>query len=67
MAKHLPSVVWPLRRDFKGGYVETRDKSHISLNFPIPHDPGYVQVVVLTRADARLWAKRINQCLEATK
>lgn len=64
MSKHLPSVVWPLRRDFKSGYVRTVDSKRIALCFHTVTDPGYVTEVHLTRADARLWVKRINRCLE---
>lgn len=66
MAKHLPSIIWPLRRNLKGGYVETYDAKRIALSFPIPDDPGYVQVVVLPRADALL-AKRIAECLDRSR
>lgn len=67
MGKHLPTIVWALRRDFKGPYVQTHDARRIALSFPIPDDPGYVQVAVISRADARLLAKRINQCLDETR
>ena len=67
MAQHLPSVIWPLRRDLQSGYVRTVDKKRISLCFQLQNDPGHVTEIHLTRADARLWVKRINQCLDSTK
>ena len=67
MAKHLPSVVFCLRRDFKD-FVCTFDEQRIQLVFGSPgvtvNPTGFV---VLSRADARLLVKRINRCLEASK
>lgn len=69
MAKHLPSVVWALRR-YKDGqyprvYVATAGREHICIDLyngdPIGH------AVTLKRQDARMLARRINECLDATR
>ena len=53
---------WPLRPGFGSGYVEAgRDTISITLPALFPTR------VVLSRADARLLAKRINQCLDQTR
>lgn len=65
MAKHRPTVVWGIRKLGQDGYVRTRDTKTIELCFP--DGDGMVLCVPLSRADARLWARRITQCLEGTK
>lgn len=54
-----PGTIWCLRRDLTGPYVRTAELDKIALAFDDC-------VVYLSRADARLLAKRINQCLDAT-
>ena len=61
--------VWALRMPdnprFTGGYVKMYDAKTLILAFPA--DPGHVFEVKVSRADARLYARRITQCLEASK
>lgn len=65
MPKHLPTTAWRLRKEHSHGYVQTADEQHLALSFP--DSEGMVIMVKVTRADARLWIRRIQQCLDATK
>lgn len=51
-----PGVIWPLRR---AAFVRTAENERIEV------DLG-THVVSLGRADARLLARRLNQCLDST-
>jgi len=67
MAKHLPCVVWNTRIGADDAYqtVRTKDNSHITIGlFPGNRCDGIG--FTLSRLDARLLAKRINQCLDET-
>lgn len=64
MAKHLPCSTWALRLEAMSPYVRTSDKYTIGIVQP-NYDGG--NIIELTRRDARLLAKRINQCLDGTK
>ena len=59
-----PSTVWSLRRDMGCGYVCTMDDDKVAIF--VPSDSGYVAGIRVSRKDARLIAKRINECLDAT-
>ena len=62
-----PSTSWELRRDFKSGRVGTLLNERIEIVMPNAYvEAGPAQRLVLSRKDARLLAKRINQCLEST-
>lgn len=64
----MPTVIWGLRRLGKhpNGYVRTADAQHIEIAHS--YGPGYdSRRITIPRADARLLAKRILQCLEETK
>lgn len=65
MARHIPSVSWSLRDPEYGSHVQTRDEESLSLAIMTPSGYGQ-QFVVISRKDARLLAKRINQCLDDT-
>lgn len=68
MGKHLPSTVWatyPIGK-YPYAYVATEGEKNVSINF-FPDDSGVGAGISLTRAHARLLAKRINQCLDETK
>jgi len=66
MAKHEPGVVWSLRAPEYGAFVSTHDEESIGLTLvDIDERVGRVAVVI-SRKDARLLAKRINRCLDAT-
>lgn len=66
MARHVPGVMWSLRSLFLGAGVRTLDERHVTLT--LPADPSWMRLVVvdMDRKDARLLAKRINQCLDDT-
>ena len=56
-----------MRRDFASypnGYVNTADGDLIQVVYF--ERPSYPQTLTLSRKDARLLAKRINQCLDGT-
>ena len=56
-----------MRRDvgsYPNGYIQTADDDEIRVTY-FMHE-GYPQTIFMTRRDARLIAKRINQCLDAT-
>lgn len=68
MARHEPGKIWALRRTgkFPNGWVETENEKEIRLGYQ--HDQlGYRGGFICSRPDARLFAKRILECLEATK
>ena len=65
MAVHVPTVVWSLRSPEYGSHVQTRDEDSLSLAIMTPSGYGQ-QFAVISRRDARLLAKRINECLDAT-
>lgn len=72
MAVHKPSVIYGLRKlPGLSGYVRTVDEESIQL---VMHQPSVEsladlppQVMEMSRKDARLLAKRINQCLDDTR
>lgn len=65
---HQPGSVWPIRRlgVYPQVYVRTADDDNIAIEFWRTkwhtREP-----LALSRKDARLLARRIVQCLEATK
>lgn len=66
MASHVPSVIWSLRDPSYGSFVRTFDEDSIGLTLT-DADPRMEGVsVVISRRDARLLAKRLNECLDDT-
>lgn len=72
MAKHKPSSIWPLFRDMLS-YVATVDRSRIAILMDT-HDLVQIHgngkgatILIVNRRTARMLARRIDQCLEATK
>ena len=68
MAKHKPGVIWPTRIGVAAAsqIVSTESTNLLKISF----FPGYGRdglSVSISRRDARLLAKRINQCLDYTK
>jgi hypothetical protein len=55
-----PGTIWTLRKDLNPPWITTTDFDQIRLVF----DQGVS--VCLSRKDARLLAKRLNQCLDET-
>ncbi len=67
MAKHLPSVTWCTSLAFDKPYqmVQTEEAGRLKVSFM----PGMGKdgiSITLKRSNARLLAKRINQCLDYT-
>jgi hypothetical protein len=58
------SAIWSTRRDMTGSYVRCAEDDLIEVCVPIGN--GMAQCVPFTRREARLVAKRINECLDAT-
>lgn len=69
MAVHKPSVLWGLRPKGNVGYVRTAGAEAIQIvAAPLGRDLSFgAQVIEISRKDARLLAKRINQCLDGTR
>lgn len=59
-----PSTMWCLSRTNLDTHVRTGPNDHVVLVGP--DAVGYVTAIHLSRKDARLLAKRINQCLDDT-
>jgi len=68
MAKHKPTVVWAVKRTggYPNGYVRTEDEKHLDISFFLEEGRDGAGFTV-TRQFAKMLARRINQCLEATK
>lgn len=68
MSKHLPSVVWTSRNRFDIPYqaVRTHSKTEIVISIMPGHGENGIGFK-LSRLEARMLARRINQCLDATK
>ena len=70
MAVHKPGSIWSLRKNSGCGYVRTADTQLLQIVLPQPggHDINTAEpfVVLIDRKDARLLAKRINECLDGT-
>ena len=60
-----PSTIWTLRRNGSGPYVHTEQDERIVVG--VPDGKGEALCLSFTRRDARLLAKRINQCLDETR
>lgn len=66
MVKHLPGVIWSTRLKGPHQIVSTSSLAKIKISF-MPGDGRDGLSFFLLRKDARLLAKRINQCLNETK
>lgn len=68
MAKHLPTSVWASRKPctYPNAYVRTRDRESLYIAI-IAEVNTFDASFNISRRDARLLAKRINECLDATK
>lgn len=67
MAKHLPTTVWHTRLGTEAPYqtVRTHDGKTVIVGF-MPGKKMDGWAILLSRKDARLLARRINQCLDHT-
>lgn len=66
MRRHEPCVVWPIRRIgvYPQWIVKTHDVDTLEIQcFP---DAGDGVGLRISRKDARMLAKRLNQCLDDT-
>ena len=68
MPKHKPGSIWMMRSPGKypNGEVSTTLDGRLSLSY-YEKRIGYITGISMSRRDARLLAKRINQCLDETK
>jgi len=57
--------IWPTRRDLTGAYVQAYG-DRVALWIPAGSGPEDGMRFLLGRQEARLIAKRLNQCLDAT-
>lgn len=64
MMNRAPNTLWSLR-GVNSAYVKTADNDRIEIL--VPDGAGYANGISLTRKDARLLAKRLNQCLDETR
>ena len=72
MATHKPGSIWGLRKlPGLSGFVRTVSTTEVQI---VMHQPNVEtladlppQVMEMSRKDARLLAKRINQCLDETR
>jgi hypothetical protein len=71
MSQHLlnraPAVIWSLRQAVGCGYVRTLARDQIGIVLPVYPESSELMQVVVSRKDARLLAKRLNQCLDETR
>ncbi len=68
MSKHLPTHIWPIKPvgKYPQVYVRTNNNQSIRCMYHEQSDQEGIGFV-LTRRDARLLAKRLNQCLNKSK
>lgn len=59
-----PGTIWGLRLEDLGIYVRTEVNDHVLIVGP--DWVGKQSAIIVSRKDARLLAKRINECLDAT-
>lgn len=68
MGKHLPSVVWTTNSRFDRPYQAVRTDSETEVVISIMPGSGKDGIGFnLSRKDARMLARRINQCLDGTR
>jgi len=65
MAVHKPGSIWPLRDKEYGSNVSTFDEKTIRIEL-VDTSGVNATVTYISREDARLLAKRLNACLDAT-
>lgn len=67
MARHEPGKTWMLRQagQYPNGWVETQNDKEILIAYA--DDKLDLESFICSRRDARLFAKRIMECLEGTK
>ena len=69
MGRHVPGKTWALRRPgtYPQVYVDTEGPENIKILHFRTVAADSVGPMTLTRRDARLLAKRLNQCLDETR
>jgi hypothetical protein len=58
--------IWPTRRDLTGCYVRVHPLNEDAIAVAIPTVGDRCALHMLSRHEARMLARRINQCLDAT-
>jgi hypothetical protein len=66
MSNRAPGTAWSLRGALECGYVKTTDNDGILIALPGDLIGGALVGIEINRKDARLLAKRLNECLNAT-
>lgn len=70
MAVHRPTTVWMLNKENKAGrngVVRTADESHVKISYwNVVEGDTVHSSLVIPRADAKLLAQKIEECLIAT-
>lgn len=66
LENRAPTTIWSLRRDPSAGYVRTEANDLVLVALPLDVVNGDMCGSLLSRADARLLAKRLNACLDGT-
>lgn len=71
MARHVPGKVWACRlraaNKDENAFVSTFSAKTIEIAFFAAHEREWAKRLLISRATARLLARRILQCLEETK
>jgi hypothetical protein len=67
-ANRRPGCIWTLRRPFDWPFVRTGPDDTVEIIFDVDvlNAVPLTNVLSYSRKDARLLARRINQCLDAT-
>lgn len=68
MSKHKESTIWAVRQigEYPNFYVKTDGDRCLEIS-SVREETVYAYSISFTRRDARLLAKRINQCLDETR
>ena len=69
MGRHKPAHLWAVKHvgTYPQIYVKTNGPGFITVSHFADSEEKYGRGFTMKRRDARLLAKRINQCLDATK
>lgn len=68
MGKHQPTTIWPSHRMgvYPNQYVRTESADSVSVGF-VEQRGAAMCTLTLSRHDARMLARRLNQCLDETR
>lgn len=67
MARHKPTVIWMLRRAgrYPNGCVKTESENELSVTYQA-NELQFESGFICSRKDAKLFVRRILQCLQET-